>query len=91
MANANIQQNCAFVEYATPEGYQAAANANPHQVSGESIYVEPRRPKAGAYGGNGYAGGRGGLNQRGRGGFPNRGRGGGGPPRGRGTSQPANA
>lgn len=87
----NRTKNCAFVEYATPEGYQAAAAANPHQVSGESIYVEARRPKAGAYGGNGYAGGRGGLNQRGRGGFPNRGRGGGGPPRGRGTSQPTNA
>lgn len=78
------------MEYATPEGYQAAAAANPHQVSGESIYVEPRRPKAGAYGGNGYTGSRGGLNQRGRGGFqPNRGRG--GPPRGRGTPGPANA
>ncbi|KAE8440987.1 hypothetical protein EG329_006124 [Mollisiaceae sp. DMI_Dod_QoI] len=88
----NRTKNCAFVEYATPEGYQAAAAANPHQVSGESIYVEPRRPKAGAYGGNGYAGGRGGLNnQRGRGGFPNRGRGGGGAPRGRGTGQATNA
>lgn len=81
----NCFQNCAFVEYANAEGYQAAAAANPHQVSGEAIYVEPRRPKAGAYGGNGYAGGRGGLNQRGRGQFQNRGRGGGGAPRGRGT------
>jgi hypothetical protein len=83
----NRGKNCAFVEYASPEGYQAAAAANPHQVSGESIYVEPRRPKAGAYGGNGYSGGRGGINPRGRGGFPTRGRGGGqgGTPRGRST------
>ncbi|PVH88926.1 NTF2-like protein [Cadophora sp. DSE1049] len=87
----NRGKNCAFVEYATPEGYQAAAAANPHQVSGEAIYVEPRRPKPSAYGGNGYAGGRGGLNQRGRGQFQNRGRGGGGAPRGRGTSTPTNA
>ncbi|KAH7409415.1 hypothetical protein BKA64DRAFT_396975 [Cadophora sp. MPI-SDFR-AT-0126] len=87
----NRGKNCAFVEYATAEGYQAAAAANPHQVSGEAIYVEPRRPKPSAYGGNGYAGGRGGLNQRGRGQFQNRGRGGGGAPRGRGTSTPTNA
>jgi hypothetical protein len=87
----NRGKNCAFVEYATAEGYQAAAAANPHQVMGEPIYVEPRRPKAGAYGGNGYTGGRGGMNQRGRGGFQNRGRGGGGPPRGRGTSQTTTA
>jgi hypothetical protein len=58
---------------------------------GEPIYVEPRRPKAGAYGGNGYTGGRGGLNQRGRGGFQQRGRGGGGTPRGRGASQTTTA
>ncbi|KAH8747702.1 hypothetical protein BGZ57DRAFT_777060 [Hyaloscypha finlandica] len=87
----NRGKNCAFVEYATPEGYQAAAAANPHQVMGEPIYVEPRRPKAGAYGGNGYTGGRGGMNQRGRGGFQQRGRGGGGAPRGRGTSQTTTA
>lgn len=87
----NRGKNCAFVEFATAEGYQAAAAANPHSVSGEQIYVEARRPKAGAYGGNGYAGGRGGINNRGgRGGFENRnngpnGRGGfGGPNRGRG-------
>ncbi|KAL2074638.1 hypothetical protein VTL71DRAFT_8416 [Oculimacula yallundae] len=93
----NRGKNCAFVEYATPEGYQAAAAANPHQVSGEAIYVEPRRPKPSAYGGNGYGGARGGLNPRGRGQFQNRGgRGGpggpGGPTRGgRGTSTPTNA
>lgn len=103
----NRAKNCAFVEYQTPEGYQAATNANPHQIAGETIYVEPRRPKANAYGGNGYAGGRGGANQRGRGGFPdrqgaqggrgnfggpNRGRGGAATPRGgRGSSQATNA
>ncbi|KAF8853658.1 hypothetical protein BDZ45DRAFT_694114 [Acephala macrosclerotiorum] len=87
----NRGKNCAFVEFSTPEGYQAAVAANPYSVSGETIYVEPRRPKAGAYGGNGYTGGRGGLNQRGRGGFPNRGRGGGGAQRGRGTAPTTNA
>ncbi|CAL3965000.1 hypothetical protein PZA11_002140 [Diplocarpon coronariae] len=81
----NRGKNCAFVEYANAEGYQAAAAANPHQVSGEAIYVEARRPKPSAYGGNGYAGGRGGLNQRGRGQFQGRGRGGGSASRGRGA------
>ncbi|KAI1005779.1 hypothetical protein K3495_g2447 [Podosphaera aphanis] len=71
----NRGKNCAFVEYETAQGYQAAVSANPHQVSGEPIFVEPRRAKANTYGGNGYAGGRGGANQRGRGGFANRGRG----------------
>lgn len=99
----NRGKNCAFVEYATPEGYQAAAAANPHKLGGEDIYVEPRRPKANAYGGNGYAT-RGGVSGRGRGGFEqsrtgsqgrgnfgqNRGRGG-APRGGRGTSQAANA
>jgi len=65
----NRSKNCAFVEYSSPKEYQAAAAANPHKVDGEDIYVEPRRPKANAYGGNGYQGPRGGMNQRGRGGF----------------------
>jgi len=97
-------QNCAFVEYSTAEGYQAASRANPHQIAGETIFVEPRRPKANAYGGNSYTGGRGGINGRGRGGFEqgrpgsqggrgnfgqNRGRG--GAPRGRGTTQATSA
>ncbi|KAH8815971.1 hypothetical protein F5884DRAFT_204379 [Xylogone sp. PMI_703] len=101
----NRSKNCAFVEYATPAGYQAAAAANPHQVSGESIYVEPRRPKASGYGGN-FNPTRGGMNQRGRGGFEqgrgggqggrgnfqqNRGRGGSAARGGRTASQPANA
>ena len=87
----NRSKNCAFVEFSTAEGYQAAAAANPHSVSGEQIYVEARRPKAGAYGNNNFVPGRGGMNNRGgRGGFDNRnggpnGRGGfGGSNRGRG-------
>uniref|UniRef100_L2FXT8 Ntf2 and rrm domain-containing protein n=1 Tax=Colletotrichum fructicola (strain Nara gc5) TaxID=1213859 RepID=L2FXT8_COLFN len=51
----NRQKNCAFVEFATPAGYQAAAAANPHIVNGENIVVEPRRPKATAYGGANYS------------------------------------
>ncbi|KAI6246094.1 putative G3BP-like protein [Erysiphe necator] len=77
----NRFKNCAFVEFASAEGYQAANNASPHLVSGEPIYVEPRRHKAG-YGGNGYYG-RGGANQRGRSGYSNRSRGSGASPRGR--------
>ena len=62
----NRQKNCAFVEFATVAGYQAAVAANPHVINGESIQVEPRRPKAGAYGGSNYsAGGRGGAPSRG--------------------------
>jgi len=91
------------VEFATTAGYQAAAAANPHQIAGEDIIVEPRRPKSSAYGGAGYNGGRGGINNRGRGGFDQgrpgnqRGRGdfnanrGRGAPRGRGASQPTAA
>lgn len=66
LAKLNVEQNCAFVEFATIAGYQAAVAANPHVINGESIQVEPRRPKAGAYGGSNYASG-------GRGGAPNRG------------------
>ncbi|RAL60715.1 hypothetical protein DID88_009821 [Monilinia fructigena] len=66
----NRSKNCAFVEYANASGYQAAVQANPHKIGEETIYVEPRRPKSTAYGGNSYSsGGRGGINQRGRGGF----------------------
>ncbi|KAI5919954.1 hypothetical protein F4810DRAFT_458143 [Camillea tinctor] len=101
----NRQKNCAFVEFAAQAGYQAAMAANPHIVNGESVSVEPRRPKSSAYGGSNYASGRGNLPNRGRGGFDggrsgsqggrgnfggqNRGRG--GMPRGRGASQAANA
>ncbi|KAH7361456.1 NTF2 and RRM domain-containing protein [Plectosphaerella cucumerina] len=66
----NRQKNCAFVEFATAAGYQAAVGANPHVINGENIVVEPRRPKAGAYGGSNYSSSRGGVPARGgRGGF----------------------
>ncbi|CAJ2506300.1 Uu.00g004300.m01.CDS01 [Anthostomella pinea] len=103
----NRQKNCAFVEFANAAGYQAAVAANPHTVNGETIVVEPRRPKAGAYGGSNYTatrggsmpnrGGRGGFDGRsgsqgGRGNFGSQGRGRGGMPRGgRGASQATNA
>ncbi|RDA87561.1 hypothetical protein CP532_3985 [Ophiocordyceps camponoti-leonardi (nom. inval.)] len=102
----NRQKNCAFVEYKTPEGYQAAVSANPHVVNGENIVVEPRRPKATAYGGSNYGSGRGSLSGRGRGGydgprgggqgnsrgnFSGQSRGRGGMPRGRGGPQASNA
>jgi hypothetical protein len=94
----NRQKSCAFIEFGSPAGYQAAVAANPHVVNGESIMVEPRRPKAGAYGGASYStgrggnmagrGGRGGFDggrsgaQGGRGNFGGQGRGRGGMPRG---------
>jgi hypothetical protein len=62
-------QNCAFVEFATPEGYKAAVAANPHVVNGENIVVEQRRPKSTAYGGTQYVAGRGGASGRGRGSY----------------------
>ncbi|KAF9877319.1 nuclear transport factor 2 domain-containing protein [Colletotrichum karsti] len=66
----NRQKNCAFVEFASPAGYQAAVAANPHVVNGENIVVEPRRPKAGAYGGSNYSNtGPRNTAGRGRGGF----------------------
>ncbi|KAH8166948.1 hypothetical protein CIB48_g1294 [Xylaria polymorpha] len=101
----NRQKNCAFVEFKTPAGYQAAAAANPHVVNGENIVVEPRRPKAGAYGGSNYNAGRGNLHNRGgrggfdsgrsgshgsRGSFGGQNRGRGGLTRGRGASQTVN-
>ncbi|KAF2962803.1 hypothetical protein GQX73_g10768 [Xylaria multiplex] len=101
----NRQKNCAFVEFKTPAGYQAAVAANPHVVNGESIVVEPRRPKAGAYGGSNYNAGRGNVHNRGgrggfdagrsgshgsRGSFGGQTRGRGGLPRGRGASQAIN-
>ncbi|KAI0976304.1 hypothetical protein F4678DRAFT_220361 [Xylaria arbuscula] len=102
----NRQKNCAFVEFKTPAGYQAAVAANPHVVNGENIVVEPRRPKAGAYGGSNYNAGRGNAHNRGgrggfdtgragshgsRGSFGGQNRGRGGLPRGRGASQTINA
>jgi hypothetical protein len=65
-----FMQSCAFVEFATPAGYQAAVAANPHIVNGENITVEPRRSKSQAYGGGNFGPGRGNLaNRGGRGGF----------------------
>jgi hypothetical protein len=93
----NVSQNCAFVEFKTQAGYNAAIAANPHTVNGENIIVEQRRPKANAYGGANYNSARGGPGRGGRGGFePSRtgaqggGRGGftGGQTRGRGGSGP---
>ncbi|TGJ81669.1 hypothetical protein E0Z10_g7094 [Xylaria hypoxylon] len=102
----NRQKNCAFVEFKAAAGYQAAVAANPHVVNGENIVVEPRRPKAGAYGGSNYNAGRGNVHNRGgrggfdtgrsgshgsRGSFGGPNRGrGGGLPRGRGVSQAIN-
>ncbi|KAK4455938.1 putative ntf2 and rrm domain-containing protein [Podospora aff. communis PSN243] len=102
----NRAKNCAFVEFKTQAGYNAAMNANPHTVNGENITVEPRRPKANAYGGSNYSStrgggvpgrGRGGYEPQrsgsqgaGRGGFTGQSRGRGGAPRGRGASQAGN-
>ncbi|CEJ81937.1 Putative Ntf2 and rrm domain-containing protein [[Torrubiella] hemipterigena] len=96
----NRQKNCAFVEYKTIEGYQAAIASNPHTVNGENIVVEPRRPKAAGAGaanangpnnrGNGASRGRGGFEGnrtnggQGRGNFSGQTRGRGGAARGRG-------
>ncbi|KAG6004295.1 hypothetical protein E4U21_001192 [Claviceps maximensis] len=100
----NRQKNCAFVEFKTSEGYQAATAANPHSVNGVDIIVEPRRPKP-TFGGNSYnthrgnaSGGRGrggsdgNRNSQGnpRGNFSGQNRGRGGAARGRGGAQ-ANA
>ncbi|KAK1780944.1 hypothetical protein QBC45DRAFT_83427 [Copromyces sp. CBS 386.78] len=67
----NRTKNCAFVEFKTQAGYNAAVAANPHTVNGENIVVEQRRPKSTAFGGSNYGstGGRGGAAGRGRGGF----------------------
>lgn len=69
MLNANLFQNCAFVEFANPEGYNAAAAANPHNINGESILVEERRPRPGQFGnaGAGQFGRGGAVASRGRG------------------------
>lgn len=73
-----IPKNCAFIDFSTPAGYQAAIAANPHEVSGERLYLEERRIRpAGNFQGNfnpgrgGARGGRGGPENRNGG--PNRG------------------
>ncbi|KAL2181395.1 uncharacterized protein P884DRAFT_189188 [Thermothelomyces heterothallicus CBS 202.75] len=87
----NRSKNCAFVEFKTQAGYNAAIKANPLTVNGENVVVEQRRPKANAYGGSNYNASRGGAGRGGRGGYePSRsgsqggGRGGFGQSRGRG-------
>ncbi|KAK5171893.1 uncharacterized protein LTR77_003530 [Saxophila tyrrhenica] len=90
-------KNCAFVDFKTLEGYNAAIAANPHVISDENLYVEKRKFLPGATAYNGRGRGRGGVGQgpprggfQGRGGYqgPRGGRGGGpgGAPRGRGSS-----
>ncbi|KAL2156378.1 hypothetical protein VTH82DRAFT_1123 [Thermothelomyces myriococcoides] len=41
----NRSKNCAFVEFKTQAGYDAAVAASPLTVNGENIVVEQRRPK----------------------------------------------
>nr|OQO21048.1 hypothetical protein B0A51_11419 [Rachicladosporium sp. CCFEE 5018]OQO24253.1 hypothetical protein B0A51_08698 [Rachicladosporium sp. CCFEE 5018] len=90
------QRNCAFVDYKTPEAYQAAVAANPHVVNGEKLWMEQRRIREpgtpgynprGAF--NHMRGGRGSFRGGERGGFAPRGRGAPGAPRGRGAPQAA--
>jgi len=92
-------QNCAFVDFKTPEAYKAAVDANPHQIGNDRVVVEERRtkpgmpfaPRGGARGGGrgGQAQGGRGSFQGGRGGFAGRGRGGANAPRGRGGAPQA--
>lgn len=87
MHTTDIVQNAAFVEFATAQGYANAVANNPHTVGSETISVEERRPRPGAYGGGqpgftrgngtaGRGGGRGNMQQRtgssGGGGFANK-------------------
>ncbi|KAF3075081.1 hypothetical protein V8C40DRAFT_191087 [Trichoderma camerunense] len=94
----NRAKNCAFVEYKTVEGYQAALAGKNLTVNGENIVVEPRRPKTAGFAGNFGPGrsasgrGRGGAGgQNARGNFTGQVRGRGGAARGRGGAQVANA
>lgn len=43
----NRYKSTALVEFATPEQYQAAFDANPHKIGEDTIRVEPRRPENG--------------------------------------------
>lgn len=86
-------QNCAFVDFKTPAGFQGAIAANPHSVNGVELKVEERRQRPeqfrGGFSRGAPRGGRGGVGgQAPRGGFQPRGRG--GPVRGgRGAPQDA--
>nr|POF02603.1 putative g3bp-like protein [Quercus suber] len=99
----SILQNCAFVDFKTPEQYQAAVAANPHTVDTEKFWVEERRPRPGNtfvpraqfQGGRGGRGGnnqggpqRGGMQGAPRGNYAQRSRGGPAASRGRGVPAP---
>ena len=99
-------QNCAFVDFKTPEAYNAAVGANPHNLGSDRLYVEERRirpggapyqPRGAFQGGRGRGGmqgpPRGGFQGQGRGGFGNGTRGGarGGAPAPRGARGGAQA
>ncbi|MCJ1309215.1 hypothetical protein MMC25_002872 [Agyrium rufum] len=43
------QKNCAFVEFSSADGYNAAVASNPHSIGGEQVYVEERRPRHAPY------------------------------------------
>ncbi|KAF2863389.1 hypothetical protein K470DRAFT_255095 [Piedraia hortae CBS 480.64] len=62
-------KNSAFVDWKSPEGYQKAREANPHQFGDTSLYVEERRVRTG----QGTYASRGQYQNRGRGGMPARG------------------
>ncbi|KAF2109155.1 hypothetical protein BDV96DRAFT_503105 [Lophiotrema nucula] len=86
------QKNCAFVDFKTLAGYQAAVSNNPHVVNGLDLTVEERRTRPtnsfAPFPRGGAPRGRGGIGQGPRGGFQPRGRG--GPVRGgRGAPQEA--
>ncbi|KAK5126634.1 hypothetical protein LTR85_009568 [Meristemomyces frigidus] len=42
------QKNCAFVDFKTPEAYNAAVAANPHTLGNDRFYVEERRIRPGS-------------------------------------------
>ncbi|KAF2007256.1 hypothetical protein P154DRAFT_116313 [Amniculicola lignicola CBS 123094] len=65
------QKNCAFVDFKTLSGFQAAVKANPHTVNGIEIRVEERRLRPNTFQGSFPRGG--GGAPRGRGNLPPRG------------------
>ncbi|KAI9708418.1 MAG: hypothetical protein M1828_002990 [Chrysothrix sp. TS-e1954] len=73
----NRQKSCAFADFKTSAGYQAAVAANPHEIGGTRIVVEERRIRPASMGGFAPRGGP--MNRGGRGNFdgrPTQGRGG---------------
>ncbi|KAK5136238.1 hypothetical protein LTR08_003845 [Meristemomyces frigidus] len=77
------QKNCAFVDFKTPEAYNAAVDANPHILGSDRLYVEERRIRPGSTPyvprGSFQGRGRGGMQGPPRGGFQGRGSFGNGP------------